>query len=443
MRAHLACSNPTHGITRSRHSLRTIARTGFLLLAGSLAAGAQQPAATPGIDFSGVIFGNFAYRTDSAAKASLGGRSPNLFTVERAYLTFRMPAGTNGAIRVTTDVFQNANTAQNAYYQGWAVRIKYAYLQYTGLKGAFGTGSSLLGRIGILHTIVIDHEESFWPRYLSQTAVERNGFFSSADAGAAGLMTLGKKWGEIYGTITNGPGYASYEKDRFKDFALRVSLTPFDDHASPASPPAGSATPSAAPPPLGSIVKTFTVSPWFYKGWVGSAFAAGGAGQIGPGTNGAITDGLTHDRYGVFVGVRERRLSAGAEWAERKDESEKGSNTAVSPRAVTDSTGRVLDGFVVARPLELINAAHQSNLAIVARFDHFTPNTSPTAASYVGTTPSYNFWILGASYDVTQRMTFALDWQKQAGTSFPTPIGTNVRPAPDNSTIFVHFQAIF
>ena len=401
----------------------SLARIALTLILTPLALRAQQPAAPPAIDFSGVVFGNYAYRTDSAAKASLGGRSPNQFTIERAYLTFRMPAGSNGQVRVTTDIFQNTNTAQNGFYQGWAVRIKYAYLQYTGLKDAFGKGSSLLGRIGVLHTVVIDHEENFWPRYLQQTAVERNGFFSSADGGAAGLLTLGDKMGEVYATITNGPGYTSFDKDRFKDLALRVSLTPF-----------GNST---------GIMKTFAISPWVYKGWVGSSFAAGGPGQIGPGDNGAITDGMTRDRYGVFAGLRDRRLTAGAEWAQRSDESEHGSNTAAAPRTTADSTGRLFDGFIVARPLEWANPSHQSNLALVARFDHFTPNTSPTAASYAGSTPGYNFWILGASYDVTQRMTFALDWQKQAATGFPTPAGTNVRALPDISTIFLHFQAIF
>jgi len=40
-------------------------------------------------------------------------------------------------------------------------------------------------------------------------------------------------------------------------------------------------------------------------------------------------------------------------------------------------------------------------------------------------------------------MTLALDWQKQTGTSFPAPVGGNVRATPDNSTIFLHFQANF
>jgi hypothetical protein len=422
-----------------------VAITSVSALGPAIAVAQQAPApavVTPALDFSGVVFGSYSYRTDSAAKAGLGGQNPNQFSVDRAYLTFRMPAGQNGAIRITTDVFQNTNAAQNAYYQGWAIRVKYAYLQYTGFKDAFGVGSNLLGRIGILHTVVIDHQEGFWPRYLQQTAVEKNGFFSSADAGVAAQLTLGSSqstpigaatgsqrpstWGEIYGTITNGPGYASYEKDRFKDFALRVSLTPLANANG-----------------LSPILKSFTVSPWFYKGWVGSGFATGGAGQVGPGTNGAISDGLARDRYGVFAGIKERRLTAGAEFAQRKDESETGANTTSSPRAVHDSTGRVIDGFVIARPTEWFDASQRSPFSIVARWDHFTPNTSPAAANYAGTTPAYNFYLLGASYDLTQRMTFTLDYQNQSPTDFPIATGTNVRPTPQQTTVFLHFNVAF
>ena len=228
-----------------------------------------------------------------------------------------MPAGENGSIRITTEVFQNTNAAQNSYYQGWALRLKYAYAQYTGLKEQFGTGSGVTGRFGILHTVVIDHQEQFWPRYLGQTAVERNGFFSSADGGAAALVTLGNKMGEIYTTITNGPGYPSYDKDRFKDYAARLTLTPFGNQAG-----------------MSPIVRSFAISPWFYKGQVGSSFAGGGAGQVGPGTNGAITDGMKRDRYGVFAGVRDRRITAGAEWAQRVDDSETGLNTTVDSARV-------------------------------------------------------------------------------------------------------------
>ncbi len=423
---------------------RIVLGAGLLVAAVPLVAVSQQAPVTPALDFSGVIFGNFSLRTDSAAKASLGGKSPNAFTVERAYLNFRMPAGDNGAIRITTDVFQNTNNATNGFYQGWVVRIKYGYLQYTGLKNSFGAGSNLVSRVGILHTVVIDHEEGFWPRSLAQVAVERDGFFSSSDAGVAGLLTLGNKWGEVYGTLTNGPGYTSFDKDRFKDLALRLSLTPFADHEQASVPTAaGAAAPSAAPSVSGAILKTFSITPWVYKGWLGSAFASGGAGQIGPGTNGAITEGLQRDRWGIFAGVRERRLTAGAEFAQRMDASETGANTAVSPAVEHDSTGRVIDGFLIVRPIELFDASKKSGITLIGRYDHFTPNTSPTAASYAGTTPAYNYWVLGVGYDLTSRMTFTLDWQAQSPTDFPPPIGTNLRPTPRQSTIFLHWQATF
>ena len=209
------------------------------------------------------MFGNWQVKTDSASKANLGGKSPNIFDLGRAYLTFRMPAGDNGAIRVTTDIFQNTNPAQNAYYQGWVVRLKYGYLQYTGARNSMGPGSNLIGRLGMLHTVTIDYEELYWPRYLQQVGLEKNGFFSSSDVGIAGLATLGNRWGEIYGLIDNGSGYTSYDNpgttgqpvtsNRFKDLGLRVSLTPF-----------------ANDPSKNHYIRYLSISPWGYLGFNGN-----------------------------------------------------------------------------------------------------------------------------------------------------------------------------
>src|SRR5947207_4063226 len=109
----------------------TLARLAAAIIGISSSAFAQQatPAAAPQLDFSGVVFGSYSMRTDSAAQAGLGGKDPNSFSVDRIYLNFRMPAGDNGAIRVTTDVFQNTAAATNGYYKGWVIRIKYGYLQ--------------------------------------------------------------------------------------------------------------------------------------------------------------------------------------------------------------------------------------------------------------------------------------------------------------------------
>lgn len=108
-----------------------------------------------------------------------------------------------------------------------------------------------------------------------------------------------------------------------------------------------------------------------------------------------------------------------------------------------DSTGRLLDGFIVFRPLEVFNESHKSAFSVVARYDRFTPQTDPSssvpgAANYAGTTPAYNYWVVGASYDVNQRMTLTADWQKQSPTHFPAPVGSNVRPTPEASIFFLH-----
>jgi hypothetical protein len=441
-------------------SARLIAVAAAIAIVPGLRAHAQTPtsaappAATAGFDFSGVIFGNWQIKTDSASKANLGGSSPNLFDLGRAYLTFKMPAGDNGAIRITTDVFQNTNPAQNAYYQGWVIRAKYAYLQYTGLKNEFGPGSSLVGRLGLLHTVIIDWEEQLWPRYLQNTAIEKNGFFSSSDMGLAGIATLGNRWGEIYGTVTNGSGYASYDNpgaagqtqpvgtNRFKDFGLRASITPWGHDTN-----------------LSTYVRNISITPWGYLGCNGSAFQSGGAGQVGPGTNGAITDCMSRNRFGVFAAIKDSticdfrnggrcRLTAGLQFAQRQDQSDNGGNTVASPRVQHDSTGRLLDGFFFIRPVEVFNPSEHSPFSLVARFDHFTPQTDPSssvpgAANYAGTTPAYNFWVLGASYDVNQKITLTADYQNQTPTDFPIPTGTNVRPTPTSSIFFVHFVVNF
>ena len=359
---------------------------------------APPPAASVSIpvDFSGVIYANFQYRGDAGA-----AKSTNKFDLERAYLTFRMPAGDRASIRITADVFQQATPPNDAFYRGWVVRAKYAYLQYDYLKSA--TGWNGLVRGGLLHNVVIDHVESFWPRWISQSPVERAGFFSSSDAGVATQLSFPNKFGELYATIVNGPGYTSRETDRFKDYAARLSLTPFSGSSN-------------------KVIKTFALTGWTYVGAVGSQFVAGGPGQVG-----TVGSSLPRTRAGIFAGVRDPRLSIGAEWDTRKDAREGGANTVLAPRVEIDSTGRLIAGFVTTKPFQLLNDKSTFPLGVIARWDRFKPNTATDA--YINTV------IGGLTWDLNKKTALSLDYQEQ------TPHSGAI--AATTKTYFLHLVANF
>ena len=358
---------------------------------------APPPAATVSIpvDFSGVLYANFQYQ---GAKGP--SKSQNKFDLERAYLTFRMPAGDRASIRITADVFQQQTAPNDAYYKGWVVRAKYAYLQYDYLKSASWTA---VARGGLIHTVVIDHEEQFWPRWISQTAVERAGFFSSADGGVATLVTLPNKFGEFYATITNGPGYTSRETDRFKDYSARLSITPLSGSSN-------------------KVIKTFALTGWTYRGAIASSFVNGGAGQIG-----AVGSSLPRTRSGVFVGVRDPRLSAGFDWATRQDGSETGLNTVASPRAEVDSTRRLISGFAYIKPFQLLSDQSAFPLGLIGRWDRFKPSSG--ADGYINTV------IAGLTLDLNKKSALSLDYQEQ------TP--KNGVIAATTKTYFLHMVANF
>ena len=381
---------------------------GILWLLAPAALAAQQPAAdttkpappptvSVPVDFSGVLYANYQYRGDQGAP-----NPSNKFDLERAYLTFRMPAGDRASIRVTADVFQQQSATNNAdaFYRGWVVRAKYAYLQYDLIKSSTWNANI---RGGLLHNVVIDHMEQFWPRWISQTPVERNGWFSSADAGVATLWTFPNKFGEFYATIVNGPGYTSREVDRFKDYAARLTITPLSGSDN-------------------KILKTFALTGYTYIGAVASSFVNGGAGQIGP-----VGVSMPRTRAGVFAGLRDPRFAAGFEWDTRKDARETGANTLVAPRVEVDSTGRLLAGFAAIKPFQVLNDKSTFPLGLVGRWDRFKPNTD---------LPGFiNIVIAGLTWDLNKKTALSLDYQEQ------TPHDGAVIAA--TKTYFLHLVANF
>ncbi|HZI41254.1 MAG TPA: hypothetical protein VFD67_06105 [Gemmatimonadaceae bacterium] len=395
----------------TRFRLRSTAVAGaFTVLASASMLSAQTTVTIPPLDFSGVIYSNYQYRVDQVAP------NTNKFDVERVYLTFRMPAGDRASIRVTTDVYQQQSTANNAdaYYRGWAIRLKYAYLQYNYVTGK-PTDFTAVARMGSLHTVQIDHEEQFWPRWISQVDIERAGLMSSADIGVSTLMTLPNKLGEIYVPVTNGPGYTSRELDRFKDPQARLTLTPLANSTA-------------------GIFKTWAISPWIYRGLVASPFV--NAAPPGPTSNGPIGIGLERNRWGVFSGLRDPRVQAGAQYTSFTGQSQTGANTPASPAVTVDSTGHILSGFIVVKPLSLLDTGF-TRLNLVARYDKVTTNTNYNPSA------QYHVFIGGLFFDLNRRCALSVDYQEQLSDNYPVVNGATITPTQPLRQWFVHMVANF
>ena len=341
-----------------------------LLLSGSLGAqgvqgapadtGAAKPAqpaaapapardAAPSLNFSGVIFGSYNYQLPTTP-AQLRNQTNNSFVIDRAYLNFRMAAGDRTSIRITTDVFQSADSSSNAY----TIRAKYAYLQYEGQKfsnGAAGDGADR-------HPAERDH------RAHGQLLAALSG---PGGDGACRLLLVGGRrasrgssrcrtsWERCTPPWSMGPATS-------RGSATGSRTWPSDSRSRrwPACPPAHCSRPSR-------------ITAWGYKGATASSFVNGGTGQTG-----AVGEALDRSRAGVFVGIRDPRLVLGGELAQRHEGGETGLNTAASPRGTTETTGRMLSGFTVARPLAFFNASGKSSVGLVARYDHVRPTVSTT-----------------------------------------------------------------
>lgn len=378
-----------------------------LIMTATLAAeprslGAQQtdkpkaPAADTGVSLSGVLYANFQYRSDPGLS-----NATNKFDLERAYLTARAPAGERASIRLTADVFQQANPDNDGFYRGWTLRAKYAYLQYDVLRGASWRAHV---RAGLLQTVVIEQMEYLWPRWLGITPVERAGYFSSADAGIAATVFLPANRGELYTTITNGPGYTSRETDRFKDYAARLTFFPFRSHST-------------------TTLRGLSLSAWHYQGRVGSKFTTGGPGQIGP-----IGAGLTRTRTGIFAGVQTPLISAGLDYSRRRDQGERNANTFDSPRLLTDSSGALAATFAAVRIPINRKTGTVSPVRLVGRWDHFTPNRDVPSVSY-------HYIVGGVLLDLNKRVSLSLDYQEQVAQGRPF--------VPTNKLYFMHMVANF
>ena len=355
-----------------------------------------QPAAVPSppFEFSGILFANYQY---GGVK---GNRTTNRFELERAYLTFRATPGEHFGVRITADVYQQRDTTRDEFYRGWALRVKYAYGQYDFIRGS-GDQLKANVRLGILPTVVIEHEEQHWQRGLAQVALEQQAFFSSADAGAALNFVFPEKRGELYATIVNGSGYTSREVDRFKDFAVRLTLTPLANSS--------------------GVFKGLAISPWYLSGDRASDFARR-RGTVGP-----VTSAQRKDRAGVFLGIRDPRIVLGAQIARKWDVFESADTTRDTSPTAAERAGQLVSLHTTIRPLTYINGAPTWPLAVVLRADHFKPDSDRD--------PYFRNYIAGLQWEFNRRTSFTFDYQNVA----PRESGTGA----DTKVFFLHLIAGF
>jgi hypothetical protein len=384
--------SPQRRVTRfSRHRASILAAA--LLVPSGIPAQTPAQSAVSAVNVSGLIFGNYQYHLSGQNKDF------NQFLLDRAYVTARATVTDRMSVRVTTDVFQSGD--QN----GWTIRAKYAYLQYDLVKRAAWNAAM---RAGMLHNVMVEHVEQFWPRFVSQVALERSGGFASADVGAATQVTLPGRFGEIYAHVVNGPGYTRREADRFKDYAARLTLTPLAGRVS-------------------GPLATLTISPWFYEGAAASRFVrGGGGGAIAP-----VGGGLPRDRSGVVAGVRDPRLTIGAEIARMRTVTDTLGPAPAVTRVVTDARANIWSAYGTLRPLGFLNSTRRSPFGLIARYDNVESNTA--------TDERYHFLIAGLLFDVNARSTLALDYQEQLADS-----GAPALPSPGAfRALFAHVVVNF
>jgi hypothetical protein len=286
---------------------RTLAAT---LVTAAAAAGplaAQNAAAPSPVSVGVVIYSQFGAQLDSMSPA-------NNFDVTRSYLNAVGRFSGGFMVRVTGDVYHDADaTAKGSLLY----RLKYAYAAWT------PAGSSLTYRFGLTQTPWLDWEEALWDYRMQGTMpMERNGYVSSADFGAAVDGNISHEQVDFQVGVFNGENYNTTPGDQHKDLMGRASvrLLATDDGS-----------------------------------------RAGGLRVTGYAQLGAPTSGGTRNRFVGMVSYKSKMLTLAGEYISATD-------TVTSP-AKAKVTGSVMSGYgVVHLP--------SSPIAVIGRVDVWDPNTS-------------------------------------------------------------------
>lgn len=186
-----------------------------------------QPSAPsyPSVRVGGTLFTNYTY-TDSPKSTDADGNtfSPSSFNVARSYINVTGNLSRAIAFRFTPDIAQEIGTG-SSLNGSLTFRVKYAYLQ-TNLDKWTTPGS--YARFGMQPTAFVNFSEDMYRyRFQGPVFVDREGFLSSSDAGAAFRYSLPSGYGDIHAGVYNGETYKKGEVNDQKALQIRGTVRPF------------------------------------------------------------------------------------------------------------------------------------------------------------------------------------------------------------------------
>ncbi len=193
------------------------------------AAGYTPPDDTPSIKVGVTIFADYTVVQEPKIKDSDGNEVTfNAFQIGRSYINVTGNISHSIAFRLTPDVTRETGVG-SALNGSYTFRLKYAYAQWN-LDDYMTKGS--FARFGMQQNPYFDFFESVYRyRFQGTTYVEREGYQSSSDAGAAFHYNLPQNFGDIQTGFFNGENYNRPEQNDQKAFMIRGTLRPFHQHA--------------------------------------------------------------------------------------------------------------------------------------------------------------------------------------------------------------------
>jgi hypothetical protein len=182
------------------------------------------PDDTPVIRVGATIFADYTYTQLPEIRDADGNLvSTSAFNVARGYINITGNVSHIVAFRVTPDITRETGVGPSV--SGSLVyRMKYAYAQFN-LDDWMWRGSWT--RLGIQQTPYVDYAEGIY-RYRFQGTIfpEREGFLSSADAGASFHTNFPKNYGDVHVGVYNGENYVRPELNNQNSFQVRGTVRP-------------------------------------------------------------------------------------------------------------------------------------------------------------------------------------------------------------------------